>query len=331
MTPAAGPARYDEPAVRRLLDRDTAFASQREAFRCLGEGLADLGPRVVLGGGDGDAVTFSYTARLRRGTGTVCKLGGVNEENAARGLATVQATVVVLDARTGAVAAILDGNAITELRTAAATAVAVQHLAPAATPLRLAVVGCGVQGAAHLRALTHHCGVASVALWDRDPARAAALATGSPAGVPVTPVAGLATAVSEADVVVCCTTSTTPLLEIGWVKPGATVVSIGSFAPDRLEVSGEFAARAARVVVDHLPTALHQAGPVIAAVADHGLDPSAILELGAVVAHGAPARTTGGDIVFYNSVGIGVQDAAAALAILDRDTAADSTTANGAA
>ncbi|MDQ7908498.1 ornithine cyclodeaminase family protein [Phytohabitans sp. ZYX-F-186] len=329
MTATAAPPRYDDAAVRRLFDPDTAYASQREAFRCLGEGLADLGPRIVFDGAGGDAVTFSYTARLRPGTGTVCKLGGVNDENAARGLATVQATVVVLDARTGAVAAILDGNAITELRTAAATAVAVRHLAPA-TPLRVAVAGCGVQGAAHLRALTHHCGVAEIMLWDRDPARAAALATGSPAGVPVTPVAGLAGAVRGADVVVCCTTSPTPLLEPDWVKPGATVVSIGSFAPDRLEVSGEFAARAGRVVVDHLPTALRQAGPVVAAVADHGLDPSAILELGAVVAHGTPARAAGGDIVFYNSVGLGVQDAAAALAILER-AAADSTAANGAA
>ncbi|MFC0529811.1 ornithine cyclodeaminase family protein [Phytohabitans kaempferiae] len=318
MTPAAGPARYDDEAVRRLLDLDTAFASQREAFRCLGEGLADLGPRVVLAGGGGDAVTFSYTARLRPGTGTVCKLGGVNEENVARGLATVQATVVVLDAHTGAVAATLDGNAITELRTAAATAVAVRHLAPAAEPLQVAIVGCGLQGAAHLRALTHQGGVASVALWDRDPARAEELAAGARVGVPVAPVADVTAGVREADVVVCCTTSTTPLLEIDSIKPGATVVSIGSFAPDRLEVSGEFAARAGRVVVDHLPTALEQAGPVMAAVTDHGLDPSAILELGAVVAHGAEVRTTSGDIVFYNSVGIGVQDAAAALAILDR-------------
>jgi ornithine cyclodeaminase len=117
-------------------------------------------------------------------------------------------------------------------------------------------------------------------------------------------------------VVACCTTSVTPVLEVAWVAEGATVISIGSFSPDRCEVPEALVTRADAVVVDDVATALQDAGPIVAAArADAGIA-ARLIALGEVVAGPRTARQSGADLVYYNSVGLGVQDAAAALAIV---------------
>jgi ornithine cyclodeaminase len=308
--------------VYRWLDLDTAYGSQVEAFRCLGAGLSELPDRLILPGGVDDALNFCYAARLRPGTGAVCKFGAVASGNAKHGLPTVHAVVLALDATTGRPVALLDGNAITELRTAAATAVAVDHLASAGART-LAVIGCGLQGRAHVRALVRARDIAEVRLWDHTEQHAldAAQALDPEVDPPVLVAETAAGAVAGADIVVTCTSSATPVLARSWIASGATVVSIGSFDRDRMEVPPDFVAGVDRVVVDHLPTALEQAGPVVAAIASLGLGKESIVELGDVVANGRSVRNGPHETVFYNSVGIGVQDAAATWAILERAVA----------
>jgi len=306
---------FDASAVRRGLDYDAAYRSQVEAFRCLGTGEADLAERLILTGTGGDALAFCYAARLRPGTPPVCKFGAVAAGNAARGLPAVHAVVLALDATTGEPLAMFDGEAVTTLRTPAASAVAVDHLT---TPGQhtVAILGCGVQGRAHARALAGRA--ARILLWDHTPGhaeRAAAQIDG--VGIDAVEVAESAkAAVAAATVVVTCTTSATPVLDTAWLSPGTTVVSVGSFAPDRCEVDASLVANADAVVVDHVPTALRQAGPVVGAVAAGTLRPDALIGLGEVVAHGRRARPNDTAIVYYNSVGLGVQDAAAVCALL---------------
>jgi ornithine cyclodeaminase len=308
--------------VYRWLDLDTAYRSQAEAFRCLGAGLAELPDRLILPGDSHDALGFCYAARLRPGTGAVCKFGAVAGGNAQRGLPTVHAVVLALDATTGEPVALLDGNAITELRTAAATAVAVDHLA-AENARTLAIIGCGLQGRAHVRALARSRDLAEVRLWSHTERHAleAARALDPEIEPPVLVAGTAADAVAGADIVVTCTSSTTPVLVLPWITGGCTVVSIGSFDRDRMEVPPDFVAGVDHVVVDHLPTALEQAGPVVAAIAEAGLAQESIVELGDVLANGRRVRNSPQETVFYNSVGIGVQDAAAAWAILERSGA----------
>jgi len=137
------------------------------------------------------------------------------------------------------------------------------------------------------------------------------------AGLAVGAASSAEEAVRGADLVACCTTSFTPVLDAGWLAAGATVISIGSFAPDRCEVPAELVARAAAVVVDDVAAALEDAGPIVAAArADPGFA-SRLIPLGSVVAGLRVARQSDSDVVYYNSVGLGVQDAAAALAIVD--------------
>ncbi|MEN3307882.1 MAG: hypothetical protein V7603_4084 [Micromonosporaceae bacterium] len=306
----------DGDEVRRRLDLDAAYQSQVEAFRCLGTGVADLPDRLILDGTGADAVNFCYAARLRPGTGAVCKFGAVATGNAARGLPSVHALVLALHPTTGEPLAVLPGEALTELRTAAASALAVDRLARAGAGT-LAVVGCGTQGRAHVRALARRRPYRRIWLVDHTPAHAADAVAALP-GLPVAAASSIDAATADADVVVLCTTSRTPVLSGAGLRPGVTVVSIGSFERGRCEVTPSFVAGADRVVVDHLPSALRQAGPIVAAVAGGALDPSSIVELGAVVAGDLAVRGRDDETVFYNSVGVGVQDAAAVWAVLDQ-------------
>jgi ornithine cyclodeaminase/alanine dehydrogenase-like protein (mu-crystallin family) len=304
----------DSSEVRRRLDLDAAYRSQVEAFRCLGTGVADLPDRLLLAGTGADAVAFCYAARLRPGTGAVCKFGAVAAGNPLRGLPSVYALVLALHPVTGAPVATLDGAALTELRTAAASALAVDRLARDGAGT-LAVIGCGRQGRAHARALAHRRRYRRIVLSDHTPEHTAAAAA-ELADLPVDIAPTLRAAVASADVVVACTTSRTPVWPPGWLRRGATVVSIGSFEPNRCEIDPGVVAGADRVVVDHRAIALRQAGTVMAAVGA-GLDPESIVELGAVVAGDLPVRQGPDEIIFYNSVGLGVQDAAAVWAVLE--------------
>jgi ornithine cyclodeaminase len=301
---------FDAAQVAALLPPPAARRSQETAFRCLGNGVADLAERLILPGTGGDALAFCYAARLRPGTPPVCKFGAVAAGNRARGLPSVHAVMLALDPVTGAPLAVFDGEALTALRTPAASVVAVESLS--AGPRVLAILGCGVQGRAHLRAFADAGPLAEVRLWDHTPGTAERAL--DPA-LPTRLATSARDAVDGADTVVTCTSAAEPVLAHDWLAPGATVVSIGSFAPDRCEID---VSRADAVVVDHAPTALRQAGPIIAAVAAGTLTPDRLVELGDVLATGRVVRRRPTDILYYNSVGLGVQDAAAACAILER-------------
>jgi ornithine cyclodeaminase len=119
-------------------------------------------------------------------------------------------------------------------------------------------------------------------------------------------------------VVALCTHSPIPVLLGDWVEPGAVVISVGSSTADRREVDDRLLERAARIVVDHRETELRDGGPVLRAV-DLGLvRPEQLVELGQVLVGEDPGRRDASEVLFYNSVGLGVQDAAAAWLALQR-------------
>jgi ornithine cyclodeaminase/alanine dehydrogenase-like protein (mu-crystallin family) len=306
--------------VARVFDLDTALASQREAFVRLGRGEADQPGRLYLPVPEDDSMAFCYAARLGPDSGAVSKFGSVNPANAAAGRPVVSATVLVLDPDDGRLVAILEGATLTALRTSAASALAASLLArPGAATA--AVLGPGVQGQGHVRALAHALpSLREVRLWGRDPAAAGRVAAALDAEVApkVLAAATVAEAVAGADVVATCTASPDPLVEADQLAPGATVISIGSITPDRSEVALDVLAAAATVVVDHPPAALEHAGPVIRALAAGLLSEAHLVGLGEVAAGRRPGRRGPDDLVFYNSLGLGVQDAAAAWAILGR-------------
>lgn len=304
--------------VSRLLGLDAAIASQRAAFTALGADAADLPGKIMHPSRFDDSVVFAYVSRLSADTGAVAKFGSVNPGNAASGLPTVHAVITVLDPVTGRPAAVMDGTAITTLRTAAASAVAVDVLS---TPggADLALLGSGTQALAHARAVARVRELKSVRLWsptERNRARAAQELTAE-LGVAVEGVGTAEEAVTGASLVAACTLSTTPVVQGQWLAPGCTVVSVGSFEPGRREVDDDVLLRAASVVVDDPATAAEHAGPVVHALREGALDPEDLVGLGAVLTGQSFPRSGPGDIVYYNSVGLGIQDAAAAWAVVE--------------
>jgi ornithine cyclodeaminase/alanine dehydrogenase-like protein (mu-crystallin family) len=305
--------------VAEVFDLDTGLASQREAFVRLGRGEADQPARLVLPVARDDSLAFCYAARLAPGSGAVSKFGSVNPHNAAAGRPTVSATVLVLDPDDGRLVAVVEGTTLTALRTSAASALAATLLArPGAATA--AVLGPGVQGRGHVRALAHALPLEEIRVWgrDRQAAERAAADLDGEVRPRVVPAATVAEAVAGADVVASCTASPSPLVEAEQLGRGATVISIGSITPERTEVGIGVLAAAGTVVVDHRPAALEHAGPVIQALAAGLLGEDDLVELGEVAAGRHPGRQHPDDLVFYNSLGLGVQDAAAAWAIVGR-------------
>ncbi len=305
----------DADAVARLLTHDAARASQREAFLALHRGSGTSTPRAVLPIGEG--YSFSYAARHAPDAGAVVKLGSFVPDNPSRGLPAVSATVLVLDPVDGRLRATVDGTSLTTLRTAAASAVAVEALAPPGAST-VAVLGSGVQGRAHVEAVREVLGVTALRLWSPTRPVLEEWAEQVRSEMPDTVVTTETTpeqAVAGADVVLCATVALEPLFALDDLTDHALVVSVGSVAPDRHEVPAALV-DTALVVVDSPADARSTCGPVVAGVERGTLDGDALTSLGAVLDGAAPGRGGGGRVV-YLSLGVGLQDATAAWAVLD--------------
>lgn len=306
---------WSDAEVAAALDMDTAIASQRRAFESLGRGEAQLADKVAVR--TGEDTTLGYLSRLSPRHGAVSKLVSVHPGNAERGLPAVSATVLVMDPTTGQLVATMEATALTEVRTAAGSAVAADALAlPGAD--ELAVLGSGVQARAHVRAMVRVRPLREVRIFSRDPARreAAAAELAAELGLPVRAAASAEEAVRDAPLVAACTLSAEPVVPTSAVAAGATVISVGSFEHHRCEVDAELVRRAGAVVVDDVGTAAAHAGPIAGALERGDLTREQLRDLGAVLVGAAPGRRDATEVVFYNSVGLGVQDAAAAHAIL---------------
>ncbi|QUQ68327.1 ornithine cyclodeaminase family protein [Kutzneria sp. CA-103260] len=309
---------FSRKDVLRLLDPDTAIRSQRRAFTELAAGKADLPDKIMHASHFDDSVMFCYASRLSLDSGAVAKVGSVNPGNPARGLASVHAMVIAFDPVTGEPVAIMDGTTVTTLRTAAASAVAVDVLATHDADT-LGIIGSGVQARAHARAIARVRPLRAIRLWSPSPQRRTVAADdlAHELGITVDAVGSAEEAVTGLSIVVTCTLSLTPVVHGSWLAPGCTVVSVGSFEPSRCEVDEAVISRCTAVVVDDPATAATHAGPIVLALRSGSLHPADLIPLGDVITDRRRARSTADDILFYNSVGLGVQDAAAAWSIVD--------------
>ena len=217
------------------------------------------------------------------------------------GTHTHHALIVMFRPETGEPLAVMDGRLITEMRTAAASAVATDRLArPDASVL--AILGSGVQARSHLAALRHVRAFKEVRVWS--PRNAAAFAQRHA----VKAAATAADAVRGADVVVVAVSATTPVLQGKWLSPGAHVNAIGATRPEWRELDDALVTTA-RIFVDSREAALRESGDVIAAKTE-------VTEIGAVVSGTDPGRRTPEEITLFKSVGVAVEDVAAAALVL---------------
>jgi ornithine cyclodeaminase/alanine dehydrogenase-like protein (mu-crystallin family) len=288
----------------------------RAAFLALAEGCSEVPPPLEVAGDGGTFHAKGASLRLDR-LYVVLKLNGnfpANPETL--GLPTIQGLLLLADGSTGAPLAVMDSAEVTLRRTAAATALAARHLAPPGCDTAL-VCGCGRQGEAQGEALRAVLPVRRWLFWDALADRASTLAEvfGGEA------VTDLEAAARESRIIVTCTSARSPFLRVEWVRAGTFVAAVGADSPDKSEIEPALVGQA-KLVVDSLDQC--------ARIGDlrHGLAAGALRRedvhapLHAIVSGAAPGRESAEEVILFDSTGLAVQDAAAAVAIFERAQAA---------
>jgi ornithine cyclodeaminase/alanine dehydrogenase-like protein (mu-crystallin family) len=246
--------------------------------------------------------------------GVGVKLVTLTDRNPGRGFPFIHAAYVLFDAQTQAPEAVLDGSALTALRTAAVSALATRHLART-DAARLAIFGAGVQATAHLEAMCAVRPVTDLVVVSRSRDRAETLVEeGIRRGLAAR--IGEPGSVTGADLVCTCTTAEEPLFDGSSLRAGAHVNAVGSFRPDTRELDTE-TVRRARVVVETREVAMAEAGDILIPIREGAIEPSHVLAELADVVRGARVRRSSEDVTVFESVGMAFEDLAVARAVVD--------------
>lgn len=214
-----------------------------------------------------------------------------------------QGTVMLFDATNGRLKAVIDATEITAIRTAAASAVATDHLARTDSSV-LAVLGAGVQGRAHVRAIPLVRPIEEVRVWTRTPESAQRLAD----EVRVRVAGSVDEAVAGADIVCTTTASPDPILFGSQLEPGMHINAVGSSVPFARELDSDAMGRS-RIFVDRRESALNESGDFLMAQADGAVtEDDIVAEVGDVIVGSHPGREAEGDITLFVSLGLAVED-----------------------
>jgi len=305
--------------VREVLGMPQCLGAVEGAFLLLGSGRASRPVVSSVRAAEGGFHIKSALITVGDAEYFVSKTNANYPANASKhGLPTIQGTIVVHDASNGAPLAVIDSIEITAMRTAAATAVAARYLAREDAG-SLAVIGCGVQGFQHVRALGLVRSLRSLTLHDVDDSAARTLASlvAEEWEFPVHISPSIGDAVRAADLIVTCTTSTEFLLHAADVQPGAFVAGVGVDAEHKRELSPELL-EASSVVVDVLEQCA-AFGDLRHAI-ERGVMTTADVhaELGSIVAGDMSGRTSPEETFVFDSTGMALQDAATAVVVLER-------------
>ncbi len=282
----------DEPEVRSLLRMEELIPAMAEAMRDLSSGKVVQPLRSIVPVTDHSGF---FGVMPGYGGALGAKLVTFFPDN--QGIPTHHAVIVLFRPETGEPLVMMDGRLITEMRTAAASAVATDLLAPRNVRV-LAILGSGVQARSHLEALRIVRQFREVRVWS--PRHAVAFAKEHQ----LIASASAEEAVRGADVVVVATSATTPILKGEWLSPGMHINAVGATRPNWRELDDPCLVRA-KLFVESREAATQESGDVIAAG-------KIFAELGEVIAGEKPGRESDAEITLYKSVGVAVEDLVAA-------------------
>jgi ectoine utilization protein EutC len=283
-----------------------------DAFTALASGRVVMPPILHMAVPEANGEVDVKTAWLPALPSFAIKVSPGFFDNPKRGLPSLSGLMMLLSAETGRLEALhLDNGWLTDLRTAAAGAVAARHLARA--DARIAgVLGAGIQARFQIEALTLVRRIERVLVWARDAAKADAYADemADRLSLDVLPVASPEHLVLEADVVVTATPARSPLVVADWLHPGLHVTAVGADAPDKNELHPAVLARAGLLVCDSRAQCARQ-GELHHALALHA--DLEVTELGEITAGRKSGRKNADDVTVADLTGTGVQDTAIAL------------------
>jgi ornithine cyclodeaminase/alanine dehydrogenase-like protein (mu-crystallin family) len=280
----------DEHQVRSLLTMGECIEAMEEVLRSLARGELHQPLRPVTRP-EGSDTLLGLMPAYRGGDRPAWSLKEIviAPGNPARGLDAHQGAVLLHDGETGELRALLNASAITEIRTAAVSAVATRALARPGSRV-VAILGGGVQARSHAEAMRSVLPDAEIRTWAR-----------RDGGTPEQVLRG-------ADVVCTCTSAREPILRREWLAPGVHVNAVGSSVPSARELDTDTVA-AATLVVDRRESALNEAGDLL--LAGFG-DERVAAELAEVLAGRHPGRKDAEELTVFKSLGLGVEDLAAA-------------------
>ena len=296
--------------VRAALPMPKAIDAMRHAYGQLSAGTAVAPPRQHISTDKG--VTLIMPAYLPERGEFGIKIVSVYDDNPNLNLPRITATVLVLDPATGSPKAFMDGASLTAIRTGAGGGLAADILARKDAKV-VGLFGAGVQARAQLQAVMAVREITRVNLISRTQTSAEQFAAeisewrDAPA---VNLVSTPQAVVADADIVLCATTSATPLFDGNALQLGTHITAVGTFVPEKREVDTTTIRRSHRIVVDSREACLEEAGDLIIPNAE--ID----AEIGEIVNGDKQGRQSDDEITFFKSVGVAVQDAVAGAAVL---------------
>jgi ornithine cyclodeaminase/alanine dehydrogenase-like protein (mu-crystallin family) len=299
--------------VTALLPMGECIEVMDAVLRTLNRGGAQLPLRSVLRLPQGKGFFGAMPAQLDTPEALGLKAIGVFPGNDGTRLDSHQGLVLLFDPDTGVPTAVLDASSITAIRTAAVSGVATRALALEGAG-DLALLGTGVQARSHLEAMSVVRRLRRVRAFGRDPGRLAEFVRWADArlGIRVEPATDPREAVVGADLICTVSAAKTPVVEGDWVSPGAHLNAVGSSIPTARELDTQAVVRG-RLFVDRLESALHEAGDFLIPRQEGAITDAHILgELGDVLLGGLVGRTNPSDVTIFKSLGIAVEDLAAA-------------------
>jgi ornithine cyclodeaminase len=309
--------------VSRLLPMRECIEVMRQALGALAEGHALVPLRLVMRMPDASGFLGLMPGYIAPNGGRQGALGmkavSVFPGNASRGIDTHQGAVLLFEADTGRLTALMDGGTITAIRTAAVSGVATDVLA-VRDASQLAILGAGVQARTHLQAIAAVRRLKRATIWSRNPGHASALVAeqGSNFGFPIEAVPTIEAAVRAADIVATVTASPEPLVQRAWIKEGAHINAVGSSIPSTRELDTATVADA-RLFVDRRESALNEAGDVLIPLREGAFGPDHIVaELGEVIVGKNPGRRSPSELTIFKSLGLAVEDVASAAYVVDQ-------------
>jgi len=311
--------------VEQLLPMSECISAMERAFTALALGEADQPLRTIFKPTDVKGVlammpTFCAGPPPLFGLKAICVFPG----NAAIGKDAHQGGVMLFDGATGELLALINASAITAIRTAAVSGLATRLLAQANAG-DVAIIGAGVQARPHLIAMNCVRSIRRVRIASRSFANAKAFANEMQPELSavIEPVETVAAAVRGADIIVTATTAREPVLQREWISPGTHINAIGTFSPRARELDTATVV-AARLFVDRRESALNEAGDYLIPASEGAIGPEHILaDLGEVLTGVSPGRSSSDEITIFKSLGLAIEDLAAAAHVYQKAQAAN--------
>lgn len=302
-----------EKDVRRLIDIEELIGALEKAHVQFSTGKAVMPVRQVVPLPEIKGRITTMPAYLSEDRALGMKVVTFFQENPSKSLPAILGTIHLYNVETGKLAAIMDGTYITAIRTACASALATKILANSETPV-LGVLGAGVQAAAHIRALDRVREIEIVKVFSPSEKSGQNLKRELESQVKskIEPVGTAEAAVRGSDLIVAATTAKEPILNSAWLKSGAHINAVGSHRPDLREIDGA-TMKGAKLFVDSRAAIMAECGDVLLAIQEGAIAASAAsVEIGQVLAGEKIGRSNPEEITLYKSVGIAIQDVAAA-------------------